>query len=152
MTARLELKQCIMKTIKMTLALTLMVGLFTITSCGKKKVLKNISGAWTVEDVTQNDTSIFHASYELNKGTMTFGSCSSKENKNSECEVAFSYEMTVLGNDTTLNSTAKYAVVEKGKKVLIGDGVFDVVTLESNKCVLTDNEDGSQKLTYKLKK
>ena len=134
---------------KLLLGTGIMLTALSITSCKKQKVLKSISGEWTIEDIIEDGASIFTSDNVLNKGTINFGDCNEKENKNTECQATLAYDLTILGKDTIFNSVINYKIIEKGDEILFGDLKMDIVTLEDKKCTLTDNENAN-KYTYKL--
>lgn len=140
-----------MKSSKMILMMALIVGATVFTSCKKTKALKTAEGSWTVEDVTENGNSIFTEENVLNSGTITFAKCTSGENKHKACDAVISYNVTVLGTDTTLASTVQFKVLDKAEQMLFGDGTMDIETLTDNAFVFVDSE-GTNKYRYKLKK
>ena len=120
--------------------------LLLAVSCEKKKMRDDLKGTWNVIEYVEDGDSI---SGYFESGTVTFGDCSRKDNKNYKC---------IMTHRTVLSSTPEEIVTDEyfyqvgeNNKMIIGDSEFEI-SFDGNKLTLTSNEVGSGLYAFYLEK
>jgi hypothetical protein len=133
-----------MKNLRLTgkgvLSIFVIALIFSVQSCSKSKVRKNIAGTWQLSSTMLNGQDEAAAQGITYSGFYTFSEVSRKENKQGEGTCNYTITTAGGGNTNTETGVVPYMILDKGETMFFMDSEFSI-DLTDNSLTLTTIDD-----------